>query len=54
MKAEKNKNSNGKLKKQENVYISFSMDEFKKLTNNLMKVAKAIDKAKKRAKVEKY
>ena len=54
MKSEKNKNLNGKLSKKEIAYISFSLNEFKKFTNDLMKVSKAVDKAKKRAKVAKY
>lgn len=47
MKAGKNKNKNGAPAKKENVYISFTLNEFKKFSNDLMKVSKAIDKAKK-------
>ena len=46
MKAEKKKNVNGKPPKKEDVYISFTWSEFKKFSNDLLKVAKAIDKAK--------
>ena len=50
----KSKNTNGKQAKKDNVYVSFTMDEFRKFANDLMKVSKAIDKAKKRVKVAKY
>jgi hypothetical protein len=54
MKVAKKKNPNGKLRKKEDVYVSFSWGEFKKFSNNLLKIAKAIDKAKKRVKVAGY